>query len=199
MSARDDDDLHFLLAGGRLSGAQHDRILDEAVRQAEARPPRRWLTWLAAGLVPVAAAVALVVWTSNGAERSHAVAKGTAAGVVLQIRCPGREPGRCRQGDRLLFEVDGAGQGGLLAAYAQHEAGARVWYFPTSDGHLGAVPATGGHVLVGEGARLGDEHPPGRYDVHLYLLDSAADRADLVAGRVHARAESVVPLQILAP
>src|SRR6185295_10511847 len=110
-------------------------------------------------------------------------------GPVLQARCPNREPGHCRPGDRLVFEVDGATEGGLLAAYAQRASGERVWYFPTMDGRLATVRAQPGHDVIGEGARLGDEHPPGPYEIHLMLLDGPADRAQLIDGRVHARAE----------
>jgi hypothetical protein len=102
----------------------------------------------------------------------------------------------CHIGDRLVFEVSGAAQGGLLAAYAVAPSGERIWYFPTKDGHLPSVPAAGGRSVVGEAARIGPEHPPGRYTVHLSLVGAAVDRAALVGGSVHPRGEAAISLEV---
>jgi hypothetical protein len=202
----DDESVRFLLSGGRLSGAERERILARALRAsgpgaagpAPATRGRRWLALAVAALVPAAAALILLVPRAgrDAGEREGARAKGPAAGAALQARCPEREPGRCRQGDRLLFEIDGAPRGGLLAAYAEGSAGERVWYFPAADGHLAAVPAAPGHAVVGEAVRLGGEHAPGRYTVHLYLLDHPADRAALLEGRARPSATAAIPLEV---
>src|SRR4051812_34677306 len=75
--------------------------------------------------------------------------------------------------------------------------GDRIWYFPTASGHLAAVPPGEGRNVVGEAARLGDEHAVGRYAVHLFVLDKPTDRAALIAGQAHARAASVVPIEVV--
>jgi hypothetical protein len=202
----DDESVRFLLSGGRLSGAERERILARTLLASSAGAPapgagargRRWLALAAAALVPAAAALILLVPRAvrDAGEREAARAKGPAAGAVLQARCPEREPGRCRHGDRLVFEIDGAPRGGLLAAYAEGPAGERVWYFPAADGHLAAVSAAPGHAVVGEVVRLGDEHAPGRYTVHLYLLDHPADRAALLAGRAQPSAAAAIPVDV---
>jgi hypothetical protein len=115
---------------------------------------------------------------------------------VLEARCLDRAPGACHIGDRLVFDVSGAAEGGLLAAYAVAPSGERIWYFPTKDGHLPSVPAASGRSVVGEAARIGPEHAPGHYTVHLSLVDAPVDRAALVGGGVHPRSEAVVSLEV---
>jgi len=230
---RDDErSLHWLLAGGRLSGAERDEVLarvlaatDAAERPKAGAAVRAWwsnkVAIAMATLVPAAVAVVLVVGlrlaaTTNapavavaaGGDASEFRAKGAlAAGGsaaaaamarVLQAYCPARPAGRCRTGDKLIFEIDGPGAPGLLAAYADRPGGDRIWYFPTPSGHLAAVPASEGRaVVVAEAARLGDEHAVGRYAVHLFVLDKPVDRAALLAGQANARATSVVPIEVV--
>jgi hypothetical protein len=194
----DDSAIRFLLAGGRLAGADHDRIL-RRIRRAAA--PRRRLGWWFAGfgatLSAAAAALVLGVGLRHRARDEGALtAKGAAGGAVLEARCPGRPRGSCRIGDKLIFEVQGAANGGLFAAYAESASGERIWYFPTRDGHLAQLPATAGTSVVGEAARIGEEHAAGRYTLHLYVLDGPVDRATLAAGKVRPRAERALPLEV---
>jgi hypothetical protein len=205
---RDDDAIHLLLARGRLSGAARERILARVLGAlAAARAPWRRLAPRAAAWASAAAAAgaAVVLLLARAPSPSSLpspapmplAARGAAGAPFVQARCAGRPPAQCRRGDRLLFEVDGAEGGGLLAAYAEPAAGERIWYFPTVTGHLGAIPAGAGHVVVPEAARLGDEHAPGRYTLHLLVLDGPATRAELVAGRAPARAAVAVPIEVL--
>ena len=196
----DDSALRFLLAGGRLAGADHDRILGR-IRRAAA--PRRRLGWWLAGFgAALSAATAVLVLgvglrhAAPGGDAGALTAKGLGGGAGVEARCPGRPRGSCRVGDKLIFEVEGAPDGGLLAAYAESGSGERIWYFPTREGRLAQVPASAGTCVVGEAARIGDEHAAGRYTLHLYVLDRAVDRATLVAGKAHARAERVLPLEV---
>jgi hypothetical protein len=203
MGDRDDDSsLRFLLAGGRLSGADHDRILAR-VRRAAA-PPRRFGWWLAGfGATLSAAAAALVIGvglrhgTPDAGAPGALTAKGQAASAAgLGARCPGRPRGSCHIGDRLIFEVEGASRGGLLAAYAENASGEKIWYFPTREGHLAEVPASAGVSVVGEAARIGPEHAPGRYTLHLFVLDRPVDRAALSSGKAGARAAGAFSLEV---
>jgi hypothetical protein len=204
--------VRFLLSGGRLSGPDHDRILAEVIRRSSAgeRRPRagRWAGRIGAVLLPVAAVVVLVLGRHLPAERDRwLAAKGGSAGAgqaVLQAHCPGRPSGTCTIGDRLVFEMDGATEGGLLAAFAEgpmvgDSHGGRIWYFPTREGHLAPVPPGRGHTVIGEAARVGDEHAAGKYLLHLFLLrstDRTTDRAALAAGKVHALSAAVLPLEV---
>jgi hypothetical protein len=202
----DDESIHLLLGQGRPSGAQRDRILEQVLRASVPRRQPRWRQWLALSALPTAAvavvAIAFVVHPrdTDSAASSSLTAKGSTAGpaaaLVLQAGCPGRPPGSCRTGDQLVFEVAGARQAGWLAAWAEGPGGARIWYFPAADGRLAAIAPDPGRAVLDQGARLGVEHPPGRYAVHLVALDAPADRAALLAGRAPARASAVVPLEI---
>ena len=202
----DDESIHLLLGQGRPSGAQRERILEQVLRASVPRRQPRWRQWLALSALPTAAAtvavIAFVVHPRDAGNPtpSSLTAKGStgspAAELVLQAGCPGRPPGSCRSGDQLVFEVAGARQAGWLAAWAEGTGGTRIWYFPAADGRLAAVAPNPGRAVLDQGARLGAEHPPGRYTVHLVVLDAPADRAALLAGRAPARATAVVPLEI---
>ncbi len=91
--------------------------------------------------------------------------------------------------------------GALFAAYAERPSGDRVWYFPTLDGHMPEVPSRP-HDIVSEGIRLGDEHVPGPYALHLFALDSKISdrsglRAALLSGQLATRATAVIPIEVL--
>ncbi|HEX6767579.1 MAG TPA: hypothetical protein VF103_18900 [Polyangiaceae bacterium] len=198
----DDDSLHTLLSEGRLSGAQRDRIL-ERVLDEHASPRRRPRTWvLVAGVaLPAAAILALVVGMHRRAPEGDAgagwlVPKGERSGAHLEASCPNRAPGQCRKGDRLVFSVDGAKRDAFFAAYAECGSNERIWYFPTSDGNLPRVPATTGHVIVDQAARVGEEHGLGRCKIHLFLLGRPENRAALLSGESSTLGNAVVPLTI---
>jgi hypothetical protein len=197
----DDDDrsIRFLLSGGRLSGADHDRIIERLRRRPDQpKPSRWWLLGLGTTLAGAVGALVMVIGMGRqGAGGDGFTAKGQApAGPMLEARCPGRPRGSCRVGDKLIFEVEGATEGGFLAAYAERPSGDKVWYFPTREGHLPPVPASAGATVLGEAARIGEEHPPGRYTVHLFVLGQPADRAALGAGKLVPRAEASFYMQV---
>jgi hypothetical protein len=201
-SLRDDDDsIRFLLSRSRLSGADHDRILDKILPpSAETRRRRRRLAWGAASL-GFAATMALVFKLASrhpaADDRQWLAAKGAATGPLLSVRCPDRAPGQCRPGDKLLFEADGATRGGWLAAYAEDRRGERIWYFPTADGRLAEIPPSDGYSIVREVARIGSEHAPGPYTVHLMMLAHPADRAAVLGSSAHSLADAIVSMQVV--
>lgn len=194
----DDDSLHSLLAKGRLSGSQRDRILDRVLDEhaRRERPARRWL--MAAGItLPIAAAVLLAIGPKSGPREpgrgeGWLVAKGEASGALLEAHCENRATGTCKAGDRLIFSVDGAKGGGFFAGYAVCASSERIWYFPTADGALPSVPAGTGHFIVDQAARIGPEHRAGRCTLHLFLLERQADRDSLLAGTVPATKTTIV-------
>lgn len=194
--------LHRLLAGGGLSGEHREQILERILPSPEVRRRRPWVSLLTLTLVPAVAAATILLVRVGGdkSPSSHVTAKGTAASPILEAHCPDRPPAQCQRGDRLIFEVNGVTPGALFGAYAERPSGERIWYFPTLDGRLPEVPS--GHGVIGEGIRLGDEHIPGPYSLHLFVLDSVVKggsdlRAALVSGRLAARGTAVIPVEVL--
>src|SRR5688572_13823291 len=97
----DDDSLHSLLARGRLSGAQRERIL-ERVLDEHATPRRAARRWVVAASIalPAAALVALAIGlrepAGDQARSGPLVPKGAPSGAVLGASCRNRPPGVCR-------------------------------------------------------------------------------------------------------
>jgi hypothetical protein len=211
--AMDEDSLHALLAGGRLSGPQRDRILENVLDQhARPRATRRILFGVAAAL-PVAALIALAVRPSpeqrevapgnwlvpkapETASGDWLVPKGEPGAALVEAQCPGRPTGECRRGDRLIFQVDGAARGGHFAAYADCAGRERIWYFPSETGTLPTVPIGAVHFVVPQAARVGDDHGDGRCTLHLFLLEKPADRSSIASGKVRALSQVEFPLVV---
>jgi hypothetical protein len=200
MSSPDDDSLQSLLAGGRLSGAQRDAILDRVLDEhAQAAPKRRLWVVGAAVVLPAAALIALAIGFggSGGSEddgSGYLAPKGNDAGALVAARCPDRPSGQCRRGDRLIFEVEGA-KGGFFAAYAEC-SGERVWYFPTEDGKLPSVPLGSESAVLPQAARVGPEHGSGDCTLHLFVLDAPSDRASLLSGAARVSSSTTTRLTI---
>lgn len=195
----DDDSLRFLLSGGRLPGSAHDRIVARVVPRRWARL-RSWRWVLASTLVAGMATAGLMlvpVLRHGFTAEPWRAAKGGGAGASLNARCPTHATGTCGPGDRLVFEAHGSHEPALLAAYADGPAGERFWYFPAADGHLASVPAHEGIVLAREIGRIGEDWPPGRYAVHLFLLSRPTDRAALLAGQAAIQAKAVVTVSVV--
>jgi hypothetical protein len=181
--ARKPDRLDGLLSRGRLGGPGREHVLHRALAQARiVHPPwwrRRPTTTLGWGtpLAAAAALVALVVVTSG--SRSAFRAKGSAkARPLLSLACGDGNDTRCAQGNKLLFRVAGAEQGGFLAAYAERASagGERVWFFTAEP--VAARPNT---QVMPEAVQVGSSLRPGRYRVHLLLSATALDRQAVVA------------------
>jgi hypothetical protein len=195
----DDDSLHVLLSRGRLSGPQRDRIFENAFGAARSVRRFRRPALALAALLPVAAGLALFL--RSAPERGEArptgwlAAKGSVREPEFGARCPERAPGTCRVGDRLIFELDGANSGGFFAAYADCEARERIWYFPARGATMAAVPATEGHTVFEQAARIGKEHGVGRCVVHLFLLDRPVDRS-VLPSEAHEGVTAAVPIVI---
>lgn len=195
----DQDTLQSLLAEGRLSGAQRDRIL-ERVLDEHARPRRRraWVTALAAALPVAAVAVFFLRGRSEPVpdQGDWLVPKGAAQGLHLSARCPERALGECALGDRLLFELDGPRPRSAFSAYAECGTRERIWYLPTRVADPPAIAAGEGHFVVPVAARIGAEHGAGPCKITLVLLEASADRSSIVAGTAHALARDEISLTI---
>jgi hypothetical protein len=184
--------LEHLLAGGRLSGRQKERILDRVLdRSAPAQRRVRWAFLLATagGLATAAAALFALGRGQPAGVQGQLAARGAAdpGAPAVELVCLGGSLAGCPIGSTLMFVVRDATAESFLAAVARPQAGgARIWYF-AGDNESPRVPvpssATGGVQPLARGVRLGPEHAPGIYQVEVVLSSAPLSKAVLGAGQ----------------
>jgi len=171
----DQQRLEKLLTQGYLSGSQYDDIERRVLRSA-ARPrgvPSR-LALLAAALAAVLGcclvALLLVRTPIQGPFASRGADEPGQKPGAFEVGC--RPLSRvCQAGDTLMFSVNTHIASGQLGAYAERVDEAtkeRIWYFPAPDGSAPVVAKTDGTIVIQQGVRIGPEHLPGRYRVHMW-------------------------------
>lgn len=176
--------LRLLSGKDRLSGAEKEAILADvlaAVEQGAARPGGRerararrrpgWGIAVASAGAVAAAAIALVLlprspdrapgtFTARGRETDP-----TAVAAGFEVRCPGAAAaGRCRAGDKLLFEVSAGGRARFFAALARR-GDTTIWYFPSLGRRSLDLAEHAPRGVLDAGIVLGPEHVPGRYEI----------------------------------
>jgi hypothetical protein len=179
------DDLDRLLARGRLSGAQRERIL-ERVLDKSANPRRRRLAYLMVAAPLVAAAAALIMVPQLG-EGSKFSAKGNAASLV-EASCSGGLLSACPIGSNLIFRFDGVSTPAYVHAYATPSppnAGERIWYFPTSSVPAPQLKANASSEVLPKAVLIGPEHSASAYQITVVLSAKPLTRDDLLQERVH--------------
>ena len=183
-----DGDLDALLSGGRLSGPARDRIFDgvaaEVARETRSRVRRRvWATALA-GAGAVAAMVVLAPrLTMIGSQPFRAKGGPVQGATQLDLVCSGGTLDACPQGATLMFGASGAAATGVLSAYAEPlDPGVeRIWYF-SADGESPRLTVGGSTDVAQRAVRIGSEHAPGRYRLHVFLTREPLSQAILLAG-----------------
>ena len=200
-----DEELDAVLGGGRLSGPARDRVFD-TVAATVAREPRRrvpryvWSLAMVAAGAAAAVVVAPRLWPREG---ECLCAKGDQEPVTVQLDvvCSGGTLAACPQDATLTFGVSGGPADGVLSAYAEPvDAGLeRVWYF-SAEGESPRLTVGGGTEVARRAVRLGPEHLPGHYRVHLFLTRTPASAAVLLAGSARDQiASRQVDLTVSAP
>jgi len=200
-----DEDLDALLGGGRLSGPARDRIFDKVADEVarEARPRTRRRVWTfslaAAGAVAVAVLAPRILTRDDGGLRP----KGQPGAVSLQldVACVGGTLAACPQGATLMFGASGPQGGGVLSAYAEPlDPGLeRIWYF-SAEGESPRLTVGDAAGVAQRAVRIGPEHAPGHYRVHVFLTQAPVAQAVLRAGGgPDPIARRVVDLQVRAP
>jgi hypothetical protein len=196
------DRLDELLSGGRLGGAERERILERALDASAPLPwwRRRAVTWLVRGTaMATAAALALFFFVPPRTHDDFRARGGAGDGApLLLVGCEDGQSARCGYGQKLVFSVDGASEPGFVAAWAEPAGGGeRVWYFPGDDGSSPEARGDGARQLLSRAVRLGPEQPPGRYRVHLVLSRRPLSRLEaLAAGGADVVATSQVTLEV---
>jgi hypothetical protein len=138
----------------------------------------------------VAAAAALVLllvppppeedspFTARGAvdQSAHSLRSGAAGGKPqLTVVCAATsEAGRCASGGELIFELADARAWSHAAIFAFREDDTVIWYDDDA-----ALEHAGDTVLLPLRAKLGADHPAGRYDVAAVLSTRPLDRATI--------------------
>jgi hypothetical protein len=184
-----DRDIDALLAQGRLSGPEADRILEHVLDRTARGGTTRRLWWpLTAGFgLAAATAALLLIGPMAQREGEGFTPRGGAAGATglpatdLDVACLGASLTACPRGSTLLFAVQSGAPAGYLAAWAEPAGGGeRVWYF-SADGEAPAVArSTAGTQPLSRGVRVGPEHAAGSYVVHVVLSEQPLTKAALL-------------------
>jgi hypothetical protein len=187
------DDLDRLLARGRLSGPQRERILDR-VLEATARPGRLRLKHVIVAAPLVAAAAALVL-VSRQDEAPSFSPKGDKSSTI-ETTCSGGLLSACPIGSKLVFRFDGVSEPAYVQAYATPSppnAGDRIWYFPTSAVPAPQLTAHAESEVLQKGVLIGPEHSAGGYRITLVLSARPLTRDELLqeAGSHEIRRETI--------
>jgi hypothetical protein len=177
------DDLDGLLARGRLSGPQRDRILERVL--AKTKPSRRFRlkhVFLAAPVAAAAAASILLV--SQFWNRADFSPKGGAASVI-EVTCSEGPLSACPIGSTLVFRFDEVSTPAYVQAYATPSSsgeGERVWYFPTSSVPAPQLTAKTSSELLRKAVVVGPEHSASAYQITVALSAEPLARDDLLRG-----------------
>jgi hypothetical protein len=163
------DDLDQLLARGRLSGPQRDRVLDKVlVKTALPRRLRFKHVVLAAPLVGAAAALILLPKAfSTAGEGPEFSGKGS-GGSRIEATCSGGPLSACPAGSTLVFRFDGVSRAAYVHAYATPlppSAGERVWYFPTKGMAPPQLSGTAPSEVLRKVVIVGPEHAASAYEI----------------------------------
>src|SRR5205814_3725008 len=136
------------------------------------------------GMALTASAATALVLVVRPAENAGFRAKGAAGGgPVLDVGCAPAPLTACPAGSTLVFSVLGASGPGYLQAWAEPSGGGgdRIWYF-SADTQAPPVPTGTGTQPARSGIRVGDEHRPGSYLIHVVFSTAPLPRATLLAG-----------------
>jgi hypothetical protein len=192
------DSIDRMLARGALSAPERERIFAKAYRGATFRPGRYLLT-----AVPVAAAAfgLIVALRPIAPDASTFSAKGTGSTPRVDVECYPGTLAACPIGATLIFRPTGAsGRAVFLHAYAEpaQEGGERVWYWPAREGAPIRVEGASSEPLS-QAVRIGSEHAPGAYRVHLVWADAPLTREQLLRDTGSVLGTDTVSLTVVAP
>ena len=136
MSPPSDDELDYLLSGGKLGGSQRQRILKTVLAASREGFWARWrgrLVWSAGSLALASGAVILLLTlrapTPDGASSFQVRGPGDAP--LITVSCLGAQVTACPAGSRVAFALEGGrDKGGFLTAYADTDHSRRTDLVP---------------------------------------------------------------------
>ena len=176
----EDQDLARLLSGRDGPSvleqeADFERLMHKLDR---GRKPVRWGFWLPAAAAATAMAAAFVLLLQEPAADELAARGGQAGQPALQVLCVEHgAAGRCPSGGRLAFVAAAKGYR-YLAIFARRSDGLVIWYFPSAEGQSVPIADHPGEALQ-RGIKLGDDQPPGTYEIVSVFSKTPLTRAEL--------------------
>lgn len=159
-------------------------MLANVLRQTAPVWPSSWIrhswkwSWAPAAALGAAAWIFFVAPSHNDAPEF--TARGAKDEVSFTLGC-GSE-GSCVRGATLLFRFEAPAHDLFFSAFARHQEGAVVWYFPGS-GQTESMSlkeiSDGDTAKVG--IHIGAEHPPGRYEVYGFFSEKPLRKSEIKA------------------
>jgi hypothetical protein len=203
-----EEELDRLLARGHMGGPGRDRIVAKLLDARERRASwSRRRGAVAFGLMAAAALVLLMVRPKEKFAAKGGAADGASLGA--SVTClEGSGTQTCPVGGTLVIRLHDVASAGRLAAFAERAGtSSRIWYFPAADGASPEVLAGVAPQTLAKGIRVGPEHAPGHYTLHVLLLAHPLTRAAITAALEETRdvapsevlARTTTPLEIVAP
>jgi hypothetical protein len=174
MKREERDRLDRLLARGRMSRPEKERMFDEVTRAAERPASRRWLTALRFA-IPALAVLVLVPFLMLRHHDAGFAAKGEASHARIEAACAGG----CRPGAKLVFRTSDVATASVLAAWSE-VGGERVWYFPSASGELPKIAPHQSPELVSRAVQVGEHDPPHATLTMMLLPDGSYTREQIL-------------------
>jgi hypothetical protein len=179
------DELDYLLSGGRLGGSQHEAIFGAVAGSVRGRHPRfaamrghGGMRMAAAAIALVSAAAAFVLWARGSNERDHFQSKGDTPAIALDAACLHATLSACPRKSILAFSARGARTGMLVTAYLQpEEPGQRVWLLSNEPVTAEIVDNEG---LLSHGAQIPDDQVAGTYRLQVLVTRRPLSREKAV-------------------
>ena len=201
------DEVDYLLSGGRLGGSQLERISSAVVESARGPTRRRWghpvRTWKrfgVMGLMVAGVAASFLLWSRGSfrGDRDPFRAKGGAvvSPLSMHVECLHATLAACPRGSLIAFSARGASENLFMtAALEPRGPGARVRLLSNEPTSAQASSELG---LLARGARLPADQAAGAYRLEVLVTrqplpsDQSSDvRPELVVAR--ARFDVTVP------
>jgi hypothetical protein len=175
------DDLDRLLARGRLSGPQRDRVLEKVLAKTT-RPRGLRLKHVALAAPLAAVAAVLILVGLRPPEHAEFSVKGR-GGSMVEASCSNGPLSACPVGSTLVFRFDGLSAPAHVQAYATPSSpseGERVWYFPTSTVPAPQLSAKAPSELLQKAVVIGPEHSATAYRITIVLSVHPLARDELL-------------------
>jgi hypothetical protein len=192
------DPVDRLLSRGALSAPERERIFANVYRVSTRRPVRLYAVLFCPLLV---AAAAILFLRPGSGDNSGFSAKGSGSLPAVEMDCFPGSASACPLGSTLILRAKVQESNGLfLHAYADPLNGTnqRIWYLPTQDTSPFLV-TPGMTGTLQPAIRVGNEHRPGRYRIHLIWAKAPMTHEQLLRGDDRVVSSEIVEITVVEP